>query len=456
MYIKIKLSNINTSVNNLIPFLLEGFIVRVKPYKLIKGLNNYMRKRTIALVGTFDTKGEEYEYIIQLLADKGLEVLTIHSGVFPAKFSPDVDNNVVAKEAGEQISYLVERNDRSYATEVLAKGLESLIPKLYGEGKFDGIMSFGGSGGTSLVSLGMKALPIGVPKIIVSTMAGGDVSPYVGTSDIIMIPSIVDISGLNKISRAIFQNAVSAMIGMVTVQYEEEEASDKEIIAATMFGVTTPAVTSARKYLEKLGYEVLVFHATGSGGKSMERLIANHYIDGVLDLTTTEWVDEVVGGVLTAGPHRLEEAALNNIPQVVSLGALDMVNFGPYETVPEKFLDRKLYKHNPTVTLMRTTKEENKKIGEKIAEKLNMAKDYTTLIIPLKGLSAIDQEGEIFYGKEEDSVLFKTIIENLDQEHVTLIERDETINDANFAEFAAQELVNMMNRKGEEKDEQQK
>ncbi|EOL41231.1 hypothetical protein RV11_GL001011 [Enterococcus phoeniculicola] len=405
-----------------------------------------METKTVALVGTFDTKGEEYLYIRNLFHEVGIQTLTIHTGVFAPQFKPDVSNEEVVKEANVTIEELVEKKDRAYATEVLAKGMEKLIPKLYKDGKFDGIISFGGSGGTSLAAKAMQALPIGVPKLMVSTMAGGDISPYVGTSDIMMMPSIVDVAGLNSISMQIFKNAVFAMSGMLHFEVEERKHEKKPLIAATMFGVTTPAVNFAREYLEERGYEVLVFHATGSGGKTMEALVSSGYIDGVLDLTTTEWADELVGGVLKAGEHRLEAAGLAGIPQVVSVGALDMVNFGPIDTVPEKFKDRLLYKHNPTVTLMRTTKKENQLLGNKLAEKLNMAKGKTTLLLPLKGISGIDVDGEIFYGPEEDEQLFITLKKQVTNDKVTIIEREEAINEKAFAEFAAQELIDLLKK----------
>lgn len=405
-----------------------------------------METKTVALVGTFDTKGEEYLYIRNLFHEVGIQTLTIHTGVFAPQFKPDVSNEEVVKEANVTIEELVEKKDRAYATEVLAKGMEKLIPKLYKDGKFDGIISFGGSGGTSLAAKAMQALPIGVPKLMVSTMAGGDTSPYVGTSDIMMMPSIVDVAGLNSISMQIFKNAVFAMSGMLHFEVEERKHEKKPLIAATMFGVTTPAVNFAREYLEERGYEVLVFHATGSGGKTMEALVSSGYIDGVLDLTTTEWADELVGGVLKAGEHRLEAAGLAGIPQVVSVGALDMVNFGPIDTVPEKFKERLLYKHNPTVTLMRTTKKENQLLGNKLAEKLNMAKGKTTLLLPLKGISGIDVDGEIFYGPEEDEQLFTTLKKQVTNDKVTIIEREEAINEKAFAEFAAQELIDLLKK----------
>lgn len=401
--------------------------------------------KTIAIAGTFDTKGAEYLYVKELIESLGLGTFTIHTGVFEPTFKPDVSNTQVAEAAGMDIKTLVDKKDRALATEVLSKGMEKLVLKLYKQGKFHGIISFGGTGGTSLVTPAMRALPIGVPKVMVSTVASGNTAPYVGASDIIMMPSIVDVAGINSISTKIFTNAVFAIAGMV--KFENKKVVDKKpLIAATMFGVTTPCVTAATKYLEKRGYEVLIFHATGIGGQSMEALIAGGFIEGVLDLTTTEWADEIIGGVLNAGPYRLEAASKNHIPQVVSVGALDMCNFGTYDTVPKKFERRNLYKHNPTVTLMRTNVEENEAIGKKLVEKLNMAKDKTTLMLPLKGISGIDVEGQPFYGVEEDKMLFDTLRNGVNKNSVEVIEMNCAINDVEFAEAAAQKLIDLMNK----------
>ena len=402
--------------------------------------------KTVALVGTFDSKGVEYAYVKKILEDLGVKVLTIHMGVFEPMFPPDVSNVDVAKAVGVDINEVVAKRDRAWATEVLSKGMEKLIPQLYRQGKFDGILAFGGSGGTSIATPAMRALPIGVPKLMVSTVASGNTSQYVGTSDIIMMPSVVDVAGLNSISTKIFTNAAFAIAGMVS--YENKTVIEKKpLIAATMFGVTTPCVNFAREYLEARGYEVLIFHATGTGGRSMEDLVRAGFIEGVLDITTTEWADEVVGGVLTAGPNRLEAAGKLGVPQVVSVGALDMCNFGPIETVPSKFEGRNIYKHNPTVTLMRTTIEENKEIGHRIAEKLNMAKGSTILMFPLKGVSMIDAEGQAFYGKDEDIALFSTLRNEINPEVVKIEEYDMHINDKEFAEKAAQNLIDLIEAK---------
>ncbi|MGY3750294.1 Tm-1-like ATP-binding domain-containing protein [Vagococcus acidifermentans] len=402
--------------------------------------------KTIAIAGTFDTKAEEYLYVKSLVEELGLQTLMIHTGAFASRFTPDVTNQELAQAAGFDIEEIVKKKDRALATDILAKGMQKVVPELYRQGKFDGILSLGGSGGTSMVTPAMRALPIGVPKLMVSTMASGNVEQYVGTSDIIMMPSIVDVAGLNKISKTIFRNAVLAIAGMVGLKEKlpADTEEQKPLIAASMFGVTTQGVNFAKAYLEKRGYEVLVFHATGTGGKTMESLIDAGFFKGVLDLTTTEWCDEIVGGVLAAGSHRCEAAAKNNVPQVVSVGAADMVNFGPISTVPSKFSGRNLYKHNPTVTLMRTTVQENVKVGQMLVEKLNMAAGKTTLLLPLKGVSAIDANGQPFYGPEEDSALFETLRDGINRDVVELIELNNNINDQVFAEAAAQKLIDLM------------
>lgn len=405
------------------------------------------KKKTIALAGTFDSKGKEYLFVKELIESLGFQTFTIHTGVFEPEFEPDVSNQKVVEAAGENIQEIIaEGKGRARATDALAKGMEILLPKLYKEGKFDGILSFGGTGGTSIATPGMRALPIGVPKVMVSTVASGNTQPYVGTSDIVMIPSIVDVSGLNVISTKIFTNAVYAICGMLHFE-TQSFVEEKPLIAASMFGLTTPCVNAAKNYLEERGYEVLVFHATGIGGKTMEHLIENGFFTGVLDLTTTEWADELVGGILAAGPHRLEAAAKHQIPQVVSVGAVDMVNFGPKESVPEKFSGRKFYQHNPTVTLMRTTEEENRKIGEMIAEKLNMVDDYTACFLPLKGFSGLDIDGQAFYGPEEDQALIRTLKEKLNSKKVEVIEKDLHLNDEAFAIAAAEKLLQFIEKK---------
>ena len=398
--------------------------------------------KTIAIIGTFDTKGTEFDFIRKLVQEQGLNTLCIHTGAFEPLFTPEVSNTEVAAAVNVSIEEIRKKKDRAFATDVMSRGAEKLVPELFRQGRFDGIISIGGSGGTSMATPAMRALPVGVPKVMVSTMASGNVAQYVGTSDIVMFPSVVDAEGLNAISMEIFSNAVNAVVGMVKNKKPIEHVN-KPLIAATMFGVTTPCIKTAKSYLEEHGYEVLVFHATGTGGKTMEALVRGGFIKGVLDITTTEWCDELFGGVLSAGPHRLEAAGQCGVPQVVSVGALDMVNFGPIDTVPEKYCGRNLYKHNPTVTLMRTTVEENVKLGEVIADKLNSAKAPTVLMLPLRGVSAIDGDGQPFDGPEEDKALFDTLRKNIGK-NVELIEVDANINDDEFSLAAAKKLVSLM------------
>lgn len=402
--------------------------------------------KTIAIIGTFDSKGIEYKFIKDKIEELGCSTFTIHTGTFKPDFEPDVSNVEICKAVNEDIVEISEKKDRGLAVEILSRGLEIVLPKLYNQGKFDGVISLGGSGGTSMVAPAMRALTIGVPKIIVSTVASGNTEMYIGTSDIVMMPSIVDVAGLNRISKMIFTNAVLAIVGMVKLKdnLKVNEEKDKSLITASMFGVTTPCVNIAKDYLQSKGYEVLVFHCTGTGGKTMENLINAGLITGVLDITTTEWCDELVGGILAAGPKRCEAAAVNGIPTVMSVGATDMVNYGPYDTLPKKHAGRNFYKHNPTTTLMRTNVEECKLIGEKIAEKLNMSKSRATLFLPLKGVSMIDCEGQPFYGPKEDKMLFDTLRNNIKNEKVDIVEMDNIINDEDFAIACAKKLIELI------------
>ena len=404
--------------------------------------------KTVCIVGTLDTKGKETYYLKEVLERHGLASFVMDVGAFATDYTPDYSNTELLQAIGEDIAEIRD-GGRSVATETLARAMREVLPTLYEEGRFQGVIALGGSGGTAIATAGMQQLPVGVPKLMISTMASGNTTPYVGTSDIMMLPSIVDVAGLNRISRAIFNNACAAMAGMLAFDAEEEE-DDKPLVAASMFGLTTPAVTRAMEVLEAQGYEVLVFHATGTGGKTMESLVEQGFFAGVLDLTTTEWCDELFGGVLHAGPHRLEAAALNGVPQVVSLGALDMVNFGPFDTVPARYEGRNFYKHNPTVTLMRTNAEENRLLGKKIAEKLNMATRETVLLMPLQGLSGIDIAGGPFEGQQENAVLFETLRTELKNELVRIVEVDQHINDAAFAEQAAETLMQLMKERNDE------
>lgn len=395
----------------------------------------------VYLVGTLDTKGAEIQYVRDLLRQQGLEVRVIDASVVgPPLFSPDVTREQVYAAAGTSLAAVQQKGDRGQAIEAAARGVAKLAPTL----AIDGILGLGGSAGTTIGTAAMRALPFGIPKVMVSTLASGQVKPYVGVRDVVMMNSVVDISGLNRISRVVLGNAAGALAGMVKARQTPAPATDdKPLLTATMFGVTTPCVEATRKIVEAQGYEVLVFHATGTGGMTMESFIRDGLIRGVLDLTTTELADELVGGVLTAGRDRLTAAALTGVPQVISLGALDMVNFGPPDTVPEKFRDRRFYQHNPTVTLMRTTPEENDRLGREIAEKASAARGPTAVLVPLRGVSAIDAEGKPFWWPEADQALFQSLRLWMSP-HVRLIELDLHINDPAFAEMAARTLLEML------------
>lgn len=403
-----------------------------------------MIEKFVVVVGTLDTKGTELGYIRDIIKKAGIQTLVMNVGIIgEPPFRPEISNEEIAQAGGGSLASLLERNDRGEAIEVMMEGAAKIIEKLAAQNQVAGVISVGGSAGTTIGSYAMQRLPVGIPKVMVSTLASGDTRPYVGDKDITMMYSVVDISGLNSLSTKILTNAANALIGMV--QGEAPLVSEtKPLVAASMFGVTTPCVTAAREYLEQQGYEVLVFHATGAGGRSMESLIQEGFIKGVLDVTTTEWCDELVGGVLSAGSHRLEAAAKAGIPQVVSTGALDMVNFGPMDTVPDKFKDRLFYKHNATVTLMRTTVEENEELGRIIAGKLNQSTGKTALFLPLKGVSAIDVAGQPFYSPEADQALFDSLRQHTDRSRVELSEIDTDINDPAFAVAMAEKLFQMM------------
>jgi uncharacterized protein (UPF0261 family) len=395
---------------------------------------------TIVLVGTLDTKGDEYAYLRDRIQALGASTLLVDVGVLgEPRIAADVAREDVARAAGADHAELVSAGDRGHAMEVMGAGAAAVLAGLLDEGRLDGVISVGGSGNSSVAAAAMRDLPVGLPKLIVSTLASGDTRPYIGAKDVTMTYSVVDISGINAVSAQILSNAAGAIVGMAGAEVPELEGG-KPLIGASMFGVTTPAVTRARERLEELGYEVLVFHATGTGGQSMEALAASGQLAGVLDLTTTELADELVGGVLSAGPDRLEAAGRAGVPQVVSLGALDMVNFGPRETVPPQFEERLLYVHNPTVTLMRTTAEENAELGRRIARKLNAAGSPTVLFVPLRGVSAIDVEGQAFHDAEADAALFGKLRAELDTGRVEVVELDTDVNDAAFATAMADRL----------------
>lgn len=396
---------------------------------------------TVVLLGTLDTKGTEYEFLAGLLRSRGVATVMVDAGIHSDGASADIGPDEVAAAAGENRAELAAAGDRGTAVAAMARGAVEIVTGLYEQGRLDGIVALGGSGGASLATAAMRALPVGVPKLMVTTVAAGDTRPYVGARDITMMPSIVDIAGINRVSARILSNAAAAIAGMADAESPPID-EHRPLIAASMFGVTTAAVDAARSRLDELGYEVLVFHQTGVGGESMEALAADGFLVGMLDLTTTELADELVGGALPAHRDRLEIAGRAGLPQVVSVGALDMVNFGPVDSVPEKFRDRNLYVHNPTITLMRTTPDECAELGARLAAKLNRATGPTALYLPLRGVSAIATDGQPFYDPVADDALFSAIRRNI-ASTVDLVEVDTDINDPTFARATADRLHEM-------------
>ena len=397
----------------------------------------------VALIGTLDTKGAEYAWLAEQLDKHGVQALFVDVGSFSASPLANVSSDDVIAAADSDAAALRERRDRGEMMQVMSVGAARIVRDLAVSGRIHGLLALGGSGGSSVAAAAMQALPVGFPKLLVSTMASGDVKPYVGEVDATLMYSVVDVAGINSVSSQVFANAAAAIAGMAQT-YEDRlaavPAGHKPVVAVTMFGVTTPAADEARDTLSDLGYEVLVFHATGAGGRAMEKLAESGLLAGVCDLTTTELADDLVGGVLSAGPRRLEMAGRVGLPQAVSLGALDMVNFGPADTVPPEFAGRNLFVHNPTVTLMRTTPEEMAELGRRIATKLAAATGPTELFIPLRGVSAIDVEGGPFRDAEADAALFAELRAGLVGSGVVVHELDQAINDPGFGAAMARAL----------------
>ena len=395
---------------------------------------------TIAVLGTLDTKGAEHAFVAELIRRHGHRVLLIDVGSgSPPTVEPDITRDDVATAAGIDLATLSQRGDRGECVTAMSRAAPVLLEKLAREGRIQGVISLGGGGGTAIATAAMRALPLGFPKLMVSTLAAGNTAPYLGTTDIVMMPAITDIAGLNRLSRLVLTRAAGAICGMVAA--EPEVSSAKPLVVASMFGNTTACVAEAKRVLEEAGYEVLVFAATGTGGRTMETLIASGMADGVLDLTTTEWADELVGGVLSAGPTRMDAAAKAGVPAVIAPGCLDMVNFGEPATVPARFAGRRFYPHNPQVTLMRTTPEECADLGRIIAEKANASAAPTEILIPLQAVSLISAPGQPFHDPAADKALISAIRQHA---KVPVIEIDTEINHPAFAQACARRLIELM------------
>ncbi|NXY98037.1 Tm-1-like ATP-binding domain-containing protein [Streptomyces sp. BR123] len=405
---------------------------------------------SVVLVGTLDTKGVEYGWLREGLRRAGIEVVMVDTGVMGEPRVPaDVPRAEVARAAGADLAGLRAAADRGAAVTTMAKGAEATLLRLHAEGRLHAVLALGGSGGTSIATRAMRALPLGVPKVMVSSMASADVSPYVGSSDITMMYSVVDIAGLNTVSEPILANAVAAVAGMARAHEQAvltlgrpalPGSGSRPLVAASMAGVTTAGVDAARERLTELGYEVLVFHVSGTGGRTLETLAGQGVFSGVLDLTLSEIADDLCGGILTAGPDRLTAAGRAGIPQVVSLGALDMVKFGPLESLPERARYRRVRVHNPSITVIRTTEAECAELGRRVAAKLRTATGPAEVCIPLQGLSTLGAPGGPYHDPAADRALFSALREGLRGSAAAVRDYDTHINDPAFGRAAADRL----------------
>lgn len=416
---------------------------------------------SLVVIGTMDTKAAEIHYVANQIRNAGVQVRTIDvstsqsldvgTDVTPEQLLAFLINNDGVKSSspfGVEIPRSIEelsKLDRSRAIELMSDALVAFLKQQYIEGRLHGAIGLGGSGGTALIAPALRALPIGVPKILVSTVASGNIAPYVGCSDVVMHPSIVDVAGLNAVSTRILANAANALVGMATGPSPDHPT--RPALAMTMFGVTTPCVTGVRQALERSGFDCLVFHATGVGGQAMEGLVSSGLVSGILDLTTTEVADEVVGGVFRAGPKRFDVLADRRIPCVLSVGAMDMVNFGALSTVPEEFRTRNLHIHNSNVTLMRTTSEENRQCARWIAKKLSKSISPVHVLLPILGLSALDSPGKPFHDPVADNALFDELEKSLAGLDNVRVERIAAhINDQSFIERAIEVFQNLLSQ----------
>ena len=402
------------------------------------------KDKSIVMIGCFDTKGEDFAYLYESLKSQGAEVIAINTGVMETDvdFPIDFGSDAVAEQSRTSLADIRSSNDRGKAVELMGRGAANILAGLVAQDRIKGVIGMGGGGGTYIILEAMQAVPLGIPKLCLSTVVAKDLSRQLGVKDITMMSSVVDVAGLNRISRLLIRQASAAIFGMAQVE-EDTSATDKKNIAISMFGNTTKCVDKCSELLKAKGYEVMAFHATGVGGATMESLIREGIFDAVLDVTTTELADELCGGILSAGPARLTAASEMGIPQIVVPGCMDMVNFAQMDTLPEKYKSRKLYSWAPDVTLMRTDISENRILGEQLVEKLKAAKVPVEILIPLKGISQIDKEGDIFYDPEANSTLFDSIRENA-KDHITVVEMDAHINDEAFATTLVEHLLKII------------
>jgi uncharacterized protein (UPF0261 family) len=401
-------------------------------------------------MGTLDSKGQEHVFVAELLKYKGFKTLLVDVGCSEESLlRADVPVAEVAAASGEDWKGVFSRKDRGESVALMTRAAPVFLAEAAAAGRVQGVISLGGGGGTAIATAAMRALPVGFPKVMVTTLASGNTAPYVGTKDVVLFPAVVDVSGINRVSRVIFENAAGAIAGMVEAAEarKRDQAQERPLVVASMFGNTTVCVNKAKEHLESAGYEVLVFHATGTGGRAMESMIETGLVSGVLDVTTTEWADELVGGILSAGSGRLEAAGREGVPTIVTPGCLDMVNFGEPKSVPAKYAKRQFYFHNPQVTLMRTTPGECRQLGAILAAKVNAYRGPVSVLLPLRALSIISAKGQPFHDPKADAALFEAIRADLDK-RIPLIELDVAINEPAFADACSKELLRLMQPTG--------
>lgn len=403
-------------------------------------------RRTIAVLGALDTKGAEFSYLIGKIADRGHRILMIDTSVMnEPPYRPTISAHQVAAAGGSTLQELRARGDRGAAMVVMARGAAKIIAGLHSDNKIFGIVGMGGSGATTVFASAVESLPVGFPKVLLTTLASGDTSGFVGAKDMVLVPSVVDIAGLNRVSRQVIANAAGAICGMVEEEGSASQGAlgqEKETVAATMLGNTTAAVNYAREILEK-ECEVLVFHAIGSGGRTLESLIAERMISAVLDITTTELAAQLLGAPTNAGARRLCTAGEQGIPYVIAPGCMDLAIFMKPETVPERYAKRLLYRWSPEFTLLRTMPEENAVLGQLLAERANAAHGPVAVLLPLRGLSALDAQGKDFWNPEADAALFDAVRHYL-RPDIPLVEMDVHINDPEFGRCGALRLLELM------------
>ena len=425
------------------PFTPRLLRILISDYTCIMSISD----KSILILGCFDTKGDVFSYLRECIMALGETVITVNTGVFGTTqaFHVDFEADAVAAAAGGDITALRRDRDRGKAIDVMGRGASSVVSQLYTEGKVKAVIGMGGGGGTYIALSAMQGIPFGVPKVCLTTLATKDLSRQIGDKDIMLIPSVVDVAGMNHILRQLVAQAAAAVCAMANVETAGNDAK-RHSIAISMFGNTTPCVDKCTELLTKAGFEVLSFHATGVGGKAMESLIREGCFDAVLDVTTTELADDLCGGICSAGPERLTAAADMGIPQVVVPGCIDMVNFAHPDTIPHTFAGRHLYSWAPDVTLMRTDERENTILGERLARKVSRSPVPAAVVIPLRGISQIAAEGGIFHNPAADEALFAAIRVNVSGK-VSVKDADMHINDPAFAHLLVETLLDLMQKK---------